>query len=190
MLRNYIKIAFRNLIKNKGYTFINIAGLATGMGVALLIGLWVWDELTYNKYHKNYDRLAQVWQHNMYNGVKGSGISMPYLISDEIRTKRRREFARRRYDFFFFLREPALRGTFAPARRACESPIAIACLRLFTRFPDFPLRRVPRLRSCIAFSTFSLAFFPYFAMIGSPLLSSGGTQATCPSPDRHGYAPC
>ena len=59
MPRNYFKIAFRNLAKNKGYTFINI-GLATGMAVALLIGLWVWDELTYNRYHKNYDRLAQV----------------------------------------------------------------------------------------------------------------------------------
>ena len=72
MLRSYFKIAIRNLIKNKGYTFINIAGLASGMTVALLIGLWIWDEITYNTYHKNYDRLAQVWQHNLYNGVKAS----------------------------------------------------------------------------------------------------------------------
>jgi putative ABC transport system permease protein len=85
MLRSYFKIAFRNLIKNKDYTFINIAGLATGMAVALLIGLWIWDELTFNKYHKNYDRLAQVWQHNMYNGVKGSQVSNPYLMAEEIR---------------------------------------------------------------------------------------------------------
>jgi putative ABC transport system permease protein len=85
MLQNYFKIAFRNLIKNKGYTFINIAGLATGMTVAMLIGLWVWDELTYNRYHKNYDRLAQVWQHNVYNGVKHSQVSNPYLLAEEIR---------------------------------------------------------------------------------------------------------
>jgi putative ABC transport system permease protein len=85
MLRNYFKIAIRNLIKNKGYTFINIAGLATGMAVAVLIGLWMWDELTYNRYHKNYDRIAQVYQHNIYNGVKGTGTAMPYLIADEIR---------------------------------------------------------------------------------------------------------
>ena len=85
MLRSYFKIAFRNLIKNKGYTFINIAGLATGMAVALLIGLWIWDELTYNKYHKNYDRIAQVWQHNLYNGVKGSQVSNPYVMAEEIR---------------------------------------------------------------------------------------------------------
>lgn len=66
MLRNYFKIAFRNLSKNQGYTFINIAGLATGMAVALLIGLWIWDELTFNRYHKNYDRIAQVWQHKSF----------------------------------------------------------------------------------------------------------------------------
>ncbi|MBS1978083.1 MAG: ABC transporter permease [Bacteroidetes bacterium] len=85
MLRNYVKVAFRNLIKNKGYSFINISGLATGMAVALLIGLWIWDELTYNKYHKNYDRIAQVWQHNLYNGVKRSQVSNPYLMAEEIR---------------------------------------------------------------------------------------------------------
>lgn len=85
MIKSYFKIALRNLLKNKGYTFINVAGLATGMAVALLIGLWVWDELTYNQYHKNYDRLAQVWQHNVYNGVKGSQTANPYLMAEEIR---------------------------------------------------------------------------------------------------------
>jgi putative ABC transport system permease protein len=86
MFRSYFKIAFRNLTKNKGYSFINIAGLATGMAVALLIGLWIWDELTFNRYHKNYDRLAQVWQHNEYNGVKGSQVSNPYVMAEEIRS--------------------------------------------------------------------------------------------------------
>lgn len=85
MLRNYFKVALRNLLKNKGYTFINVAGLATGMAVALLIGLWAWDELTYNQYHKNYDRIAQVWQHNLYNGVKGSQTANPYVMAEEIR---------------------------------------------------------------------------------------------------------
>src|SRR6188474_3875700 len=60
------------------------------------------------------------------------------------------------------LRPPLLRGTFPPARRASLRPIAIACLRLVTFLPDPPERRVPRLRSCIARSTFSDAFFPYF----------------------------
>ncbi|HEY9490236.1 MAG TPA: hypothetical protein VIQ51_17990, partial [Chryseosolibacter sp.] len=50
MIRNYLFVAVRNLRKNPGYSFINIIGLASGMSVALLIGLWIWDELTYNKY--------------------------------------------------------------------------------------------------------------------------------------------
>ncbi|MCE7863787.1 MAG: ABC transporter permease [Bacteroidetes bacterium CHB5] len=85
MLSNYFKIAIRNLIKNKGYTFINIVGLASGMAVALLIGLWIWDELTFNRYHQNYDRLAQVWQHNIYNGVKSSQAANPHVMAEEIR---------------------------------------------------------------------------------------------------------
>jgi putative ABC transport system permease protein len=85
MLKNYFKIAFRNLVKQKGYSFINIAGLATGMAVAILIGLWIWDELSYDKYHQNYNRLAQVWQHNIYNGVTQAQMANPYLMGEEIR---------------------------------------------------------------------------------------------------------
>src|SRR4029077_12510864 len=64
---------------------------------------------------------------------------------------------------------PFFRGTLAPARRASESPIAIACLRLVTFFPERPLFKVPRLRSCIALLTFRAAFFPYLAMVLPPL---------------------
>jgi ABC-type antimicrobial peptide transport system permease subunit len=85
MIRNYFKIALRNLLKSKGYSFINVSGLATGMAVALLIGLWIWDELSFNKNHLHYDRIAQVWQHNMYNGTKGSQVSNPYVMAEEIR---------------------------------------------------------------------------------------------------------
>ena len=85
MIKSYFTIALRNLLKNPGYSFINIAGLATGMAVALLIGLWIWDELAYDKYHENYDRIAQVWQHNVYNGTKESQVSNPYLMAEEIR---------------------------------------------------------------------------------------------------------
>jgi ABC-type antimicrobial peptide transport system permease subunit len=61
MIKNYFKIAWRNLVRNKGYSAINIGGLAVGMAVAILIGLWIYDELSFNKYHKNYDSIAQVW---------------------------------------------------------------------------------------------------------------------------------
>jgi hypothetical protein len=60
MIKNYFKIAWRNLFKNKGFSIINIAGLAIGMGSAILILLWVQNELTYDKFHKNYDHVYQV----------------------------------------------------------------------------------------------------------------------------------
>ncbi|MEO8405376.1 MAG: ABC transporter permease [Chitinophagaceae bacterium] len=63
MIKNYFKIAWRNIVKNKVYSFINIGGLAVGMAVAILIGLWVYDELTFNKSHQNYDSIAQVRRH-------------------------------------------------------------------------------------------------------------------------------
>ncbi len=61
MYKNYFKIAWRHLLKHKGYSFINVGGLALGMTVAMLIGLWIYDELSFNKYHKNYEDIAQVW---------------------------------------------------------------------------------------------------------------------------------
>ena len=60
MFKSYIKIPWRNLVRNKIYSFINIGGLAIGMAVAMLIGLWVYDEVTFNKSHQNYDSIAQV----------------------------------------------------------------------------------------------------------------------------------
>jgi hypothetical protein len=72
---------------------------------------------------------------------------------------------------YFFLEERFLRrGTFAPARRASDRPIAIACLRLVTFLPERPLRSLPRLRSCIARFTFCCAFLPYLAIGSTPLL--------------------
>jgi len=59
MLSTYFRIAWRHLKKNKGYTVINIAGLATGMAIALLIGLWIADEFSFEHYHTNYRRIAQ-----------------------------------------------------------------------------------------------------------------------------------
>jgi putative ABC transport system permease protein len=60
MLKNYFKIAFRNLWKNKGYSAINIFGLAIGIATCLLISLYVMDELSYDKYNKNADRIYRI----------------------------------------------------------------------------------------------------------------------------------
>ena len=60
MLKNYLKIALRNINKHKGYSFINIAGLAVGMTCCILILLWVQDELSYDRYNENADRIYRI----------------------------------------------------------------------------------------------------------------------------------
>lgn len=70
MYKSYFKIGWRNLVKNKGYSFINIGGLAMGMAVAILISLWVYDELSFNKYHENYESIAQVYRSNNWGGER------------------------------------------------------------------------------------------------------------------------
>lgn len=60
MIRNYLKIALRNLLKNKVFSFINISGLAIGMAVCMLILMWVSDELNYDSFHENGDRIYRV----------------------------------------------------------------------------------------------------------------------------------
>jgi len=85
MLKNYFKLAWRNLLRNKTSSFINISGLAVGMAVAILIGLWIWDELSFNKNFENYNRIAQVMQHQTFNGDVGSQTSLPYLMGDELK---------------------------------------------------------------------------------------------------------
>lgn len=60
MLKNYIKVAFRNLRRHKGFSFINIAGLAVGMACAVLILLWVQDELSYDRFHEDVEHIYRV----------------------------------------------------------------------------------------------------------------------------------
>ncbi|RFS16302.1 ABC transporter permease [Emticicia sp. C21] len=87
MIRNYLKIAFRNLVKNKVYSFINIMGLAVGMGVAMLIGLWINDELNFNKSFDNYNKLGQAYMHQTFNGHIGAQTAVPHPLAKELREK-------------------------------------------------------------------------------------------------------
>jgi len=86
MWSNYFKVGLRSLFKNKGYSFINIGGLAMGMAIAVLIGLWVYDELTFDQYHQNYDRLVRVMQHQTHEGNTSSQSSVPMPLGDALRT--------------------------------------------------------------------------------------------------------
>jgi putative ABC transport system permease protein len=92
MIKTYIKIAFRNLMRNQSYSFINIGGLAAGMAVALLIGLWIWDELSFNSYFKNHKRLAQVMLNQTEGGVTYTGGTIAMPTGDVLRTKYAADF--------------------------------------------------------------------------------------------------
>ncbi|MDO9576486.1 MAG: ABC transporter permease [Candidatus Cloacimonadales bacterium] len=66
MFKNYFKIAFRNLIRQKGYSLINIIGLAIGIGCTILLTLWIVDELSFDNFHVNGDRIFRVLEHQEY----------------------------------------------------------------------------------------------------------------------------
>ena len=85
MLRNYFITAWRNLIKNKAHSAINIIGLSVGMSVAISIGLWIWDELSFEKDNPAYDRIGQVMQNNTINGEIGTWVAMPFPLGEELR---------------------------------------------------------------------------------------------------------
>lgn len=68
MLANYFIIALRNLIRQKGYSFINIFGLSLGISAAMFIFIWVSDEISMNRFHENIDRIYRVEQDQDYNG--------------------------------------------------------------------------------------------------------------------------
>ena len=84
MLKNYFKVAFRNLAKNKLHTFINIAGLSVGMAVTMLIGLWVRDELSFNTSHENYDRIGMVALNETVMGSVKTSTMVPYPLAGEL----------------------------------------------------------------------------------------------------------
>lgn len=86
MIRNYLKITFRNLLRNKGYAAINMGGLAAGMAVAMLIGLWIYDELSFNRYFKNYDRIGQILQNQVIHSEKKTSFSLPVPYIQEIKS--------------------------------------------------------------------------------------------------------
>src|SRR5258705_4361708 len=93
MIRNFFKIAWRNLLKNKVSSLINIDGLTVGITVAILIGLWIYDELSFNKYHHNYERLAQIMVRC--NDPKEGAFtnnSLQYPLATEFRTTYKNNF--------------------------------------------------------------------------------------------------
>ena len=77
MVKNYLKITIRNIRKHKGYSFINISGLAVGMACCILILLWIKDELSFDRFHENTDVIYRVTEHQ-YNS---SGDYFPVAVT-------------------------------------------------------------------------------------------------------------
>jgi len=92
MIKNYFKIAWRNLFKNKVSSFINISGLAIGMAVAMLIGLWIFDELSFNRYHKNYDRIVKVMDYQGWHGQNNTNDVLPVPIGSALQSNYGNDF--------------------------------------------------------------------------------------------------
>ena len=77
MIRNYIKTAFRNLLKNKGFTAINVLGLALGLATCLLIVFYVYDELSYDKYDLNASRIYRINNEIKFGGNESASADAP-----------------------------------------------------------------------------------------------------------------
>jgi putative ABC transport system permease protein len=83
MLQNYFKIAFRNLLRNKLYTTLNITGLTFGITCFLLIGLYIFDELTFDQQHSKGERIYRVIEHKNTKGEQLTIAAASYKLSEE-----------------------------------------------------------------------------------------------------------
>lgn len=85
MLRNYFKIAIRNLARNKAFSLINIMGLALGLACSLLIMLWVHDEYDIDAFHKNGARLYSIYERQNHDGQWNAFYATPAVMADEMK---------------------------------------------------------------------------------------------------------
>src|SRR6266487_3894711 len=69
MIKNYFKIAWRNLFRNKGFSLTNLLGLTIGIACTILIFLWVQDELTYDKFHTNNNSIYKIMANRDFNNL-------------------------------------------------------------------------------------------------------------------------
>lgn len=84
MFKNYLKVALRNIRKHKGYSFINIAGLAIGMACCILIFLWVQHEVSFNRFHKNADNIYRIYTDFHYEQGVFPFSNIPQPVASEL----------------------------------------------------------------------------------------------------------
>jgi ABC-type antimicrobial peptide transport system permease subunit len=81
MFKNYFKVAFRNLLRNKGFSIINISGLAVGMASAILILLWIQNEVSYDQFYANKDRIYEAWNRAVFSGKLQCWNTTPKVLA-------------------------------------------------------------------------------------------------------------
>jgi putative ABC transport system permease protein len=87
MLKNYLKIAFRNLLRNKAFSAINILGLSVGMASALLILFWMYNEISYDRFHKHKDQLFEAWNRGTFDGKLQCWNSTPQVLGPALQAE-------------------------------------------------------------------------------------------------------
>ncbi len=86
MIKNYLKVALRNLGKRRGFTFINVLGLAVGIASCLLIAAYVLHELSYDKYHEKSERIYRVTQTTQTSSKNESGATTPFPVAPTLQS--------------------------------------------------------------------------------------------------------
>src|ERR1051326_4849069 len=81
MIKNFLKIAFRNLFRNKAFSFINISGLAIGMAATTLIILWIQNELSYDQFHEKKARIYEAWNKAVFSGKLQCWNTTPKVLA-------------------------------------------------------------------------------------------------------------
>jgi hypothetical protein len=84
MLQTYFKLAYRNIIKDKAYSLINITGLAIGLASSILILLWVQNELSYDKFHKNAGQIYRINSDFADSKTAANSAAMPAGLKAEV----------------------------------------------------------------------------------------------------------
>ena len=87
MIKNYLKVAWRNLMKSKIFSFINIIGLSVGLTCCMLITVYLYNEVSYDKYHKNIDHTLPIGNHfrERRQGRKNTQYTCTHGSGDEAR---------------------------------------------------------------------------------------------------------
>jgi len=85
MLKNYFKIAWRNFLRNKSYSLINVLGLSIGLAFLILISLFVTDELSYDQFHENSEQIHFVGRESQFGKNISKGLSTPYPVGPSMK---------------------------------------------------------------------------------------------------------